>query len=362
MKAEFLQLAHTYKPGKHSLAGQYVSEKLDGQRAFWDGGITRGMPAAGVPWSNTAKDKHDFKSTGLWSRYGKVIHAPGWWLDKLPRMMLDGEMYAGRGKFQLVESVCRTSVGTSDWRPIKYMVFDSPPCRPMFADRDIENPNWVAKLRGMLTFAAPLIDFKCMGDVSGFQSRYEYLRDLLPRNEVVDVHQQHLLAFDTQKATREVGELLDSIVSNGGEGVILKSRSNIWSPVRAKDMLKWKPFHDLEATVVGYTTGRETDKGSKLLGLMGALICRIPKGEFKVSGFTDVERGLTENPASSVPYRDDMNSWTATGWAAAHPEEVCPDWISSIRFPRGSVVTIKYRETTDAGLPKEARYWRDFNA
>ncbi len=42
-RRELLQLAHTYKPDKHKIAGWYISEKLDGTRCFWDGGLTSGL-------------------------------------------------------------------------------------------------------------------------------------------------------------------------------------------------------------------------------------------------------------------------------------------------------------------------------
>ncbi|MCH7649284.1 MAG: hypothetical protein IIA83_11860 [Thaumarchaeota archaeon] len=32
--------------------------------------------------------------------------------------------------------------------------------------------------------------------------------------------------------------------------------------------------------------------------------------------------------------------------------------IYNPKFPRGSIVTYRYRESTDDGLPKEARFWR----
>src|SRR4051812_13731200 len=51
-RREFLQLADTYDAEKHDIAGFYISEKLDGTRCFWDGGISRGEPTASVPWAN----------------------------------------------------------------------------------------------------------------------------------------------------------------------------------------------------------------------------------------------------------------------------------------------------------------------
>ena len=113
LRREFLQLADHYDPHKHDVAGWFVSEKLDGTRCFWDGGITRGLPTEQVPWASiidpkTGQKKAKIKplSTGLWSRYGNPIMAPDWWLNQLPCCPLDGELWAGRGKFQLCRSIC----------------------------------------------------------------------------------------------------------------------------------------------------------------------------------------------------------------------------------------------------------------
>ena len=55
MRREFLQQAKTYK--NQNPAGWYVSEKLDGTRCFWDGGVTRGVPTESVPWANITHPK-----------------------------------------------------------------------------------------------------------------------------------------------------------------------------------------------------------------------------------------------------------------------------------------------------------------
>ena len=143
MNREYLQLAHVYKPDKHGIGGWYASEKLDGMRAYWDGGISRGKLTSQVPYANTAKD---FKrltppvASGLWSRYGKVIHAPDWFLDKLPENLpLDGELYMGVGRFQdLISCVKRYK---ADWEEVQYIVFDSPSDYYMFSPGKINNPN-----------------------------------------------------------------------------------------------------------------------------------------------------------------------------------------------------------------------------
>ncbi len=51
-----------------------MSEKLDGVRAFWTG-------------------------EQLYSKYGKVIHAPKRFVECLPKMNLDGELYINKGLF-----------------------------------------------------------------------------------------------------------------------------------------------------------------------------------------------------------------------------------------------------------------------
>jgi hypothetical protein len=125
MNREFLMLAKEFDPASHRIAHCYLSLKLDGQRAFWDGGISRGLPKPGIPWANNKKDeryKEPPVATGLWSRYGNVIHAPDWFLDDLPKgIFLDGELYAGRGKFQEARSIISTIVPNAEaWKVIKY--------------------------------------------------------------------------------------------------------------------------------------------------------------------------------------------------------------------------------------------------
>jgi len=117
-KREFLQLAHTYKPEKHGIAGHWTSDKLDGQRCFWDGGVSRGVPKKNVPWANTAKDaryKIQPIATGLWSRYGNVIHAPDAWLDALPRCFLDGELWSTNLSYrQEISSIIKKLIPDND--------------------------------------------------------------------------------------------------------------------------------------------------------------------------------------------------------------------------------------------------------
>jgi len=358
-KREFLQLAHTYNPKKHSINGWFISEKLDGMRGFWDGGITRGMPASAVPWANTAKDarlKVQPVATGLWSRYGHVIHAPAEWLAQLPGCPLDGELYAGRGNFQKLVSITKRMDFSGDWDNVEYKVFDMPPLATVFADGEIDVTNFKKRFSGIGGFLA---EHAPMGSGHGpgiqpnmpFMSRRNYIEALVKENDVVKVHVQTRLPMKTADAEAAILNFCNDVCDNGGEGVILKSPSSLYECERCHTMLKFKPFEDAEATVIGYNWGRETDKGSKLLGLMGSMVLRTKAGTFELSGFTDAERQM--NWVEPAGRRE-----TAYEFGTKYPGAKVPDTIQNPRFPRGSTVTYKFRELTDAGLPKEARYWR----
>lgn len=351
LKREYVQLAHTFDVRKHTPAGWFVSEKLDGQRAWWDGGVSRGVPASEVPYANTVKDARYITppiATGLWSRYGNVIHAPGWFLDNLPAYCLDGELWGGRGNFQITAATIKDLHPGTGWGYVKYMVFDVPLPQLLFADGDISVQGYKVNLRGCYDWwqkrckmpEAPYF-------MPSFESIYSFLCSKLRVNDNLQVHMQHRLPFSTPDALILLHKRLESITDQGGEGLILRKPSSLWETKRSYNILKVKKYLDAEATVIGYTTGRETDKGSKLLGLMGALITTFEGKRLELSGFTEAERVLY---GKNIVY--------AREWAINNPEKEVPDWIKNPLFPRGSQVTFRYRELTDDGIPKEARYWR----
>jgi DNA ligase-1 len=84
------------------LEGYWVSEKLDGVRAYWDG-------------------KH------LISRQGNHFNAPGWFVENFPSVPLDGELWIGRNQFEVVSGAVRKRVpDEGQWQKIQFMVFDMP--------------------------------------------------------------------------------------------------------------------------------------------------------------------------------------------------------------------------------------------
>lgn len=234
--------------------GFLVSEKLDGVRAYWDG-------------------EH------LYTRSGRRITAPDWFVADFPAQALDGELWAGRGRFEFVSGVVRSHKPVdSEWRQLSYQVFDLPGSPAVFEQR----------YRQLLALLNPLAS--------------DWVRPL----------QQVSLSSDA-----ELSEHLQAVVAAGGEGLMLHRKSALYEPVRSPHLLKYKPFQDAEAIVVGYSPGK-----GKYQGMVGALRVRTPDGrEFGIgSGLTDALR--TQPPAI------------------------------------GSQVTYRYNGYTNGGLPRFARFLR----
>jgi len=352
-KRHFLQQAHRHED-KHLIAGQYISEKLDGQRAFWDGGVTRGMNAVNIPWANTEKDKKIRVATGLWSRYGKPIHAPGWWLDQLPTFPLDGELWAGRGQFQKTRSiVSKHSPIDAEWAQVQYVVFDSPTLESVLYDSIIDWPQYKKDITGSLAFISNLGVPTKHHDLATYNEVFLFMQENVPQLlGSLQVHEQIRLHNNTEQAVRMQSNMLSQVLHLGGEGIVLRDPYAGYLPERCHTITKLKPYKSAEAMVTGYITGRQTDKGSKLRGLIGAIILNWNGKKFELSGFTQAERLLTDLDSEANGQQE------AFDWAWNNPEVECPSNISAVHFPRGTYLTFKYRELTDAGIPKEASYFR----
>jgi len=353
-KREFLLLAHPWDERKYGIGNWFVSEKLDGVRAIWDGGLTRGVPASEVPFANVEKDgryKVPPVATGLWTRYGKVIQAPAWWLDMLPDCPLDGELYAGRGRFQHVTATVKDLEPGPGWGDIRFAVFDSPRLGTVFADGVVAmGPRTKVLFRDVVQRLRADEVRQYTGPFERVLSR---LRDAEKQNEVFTLHPQEQLPAVTAQAVARVYERLDEVTAAGGEGLILRAPHSVWLPERSRQMLKVKKWRDAEGTVTGYVWGRRTELGSKLLGLMGALVVRTDEGKrLELSGFTDEERVMLRTGEWASPLED------ARAAGSLHAGEVVSPEYHNPRFPVGSRVTYRFREFTDGGVPKEARYWR----
>lgn len=218
-----LLLANIYQPDIQ-LHNYWISEKLDGVRAYWNG-------------------------ENLVSRQGNIFQAPKWFIAPLPKTALDGELWLGRGEFEVVSGlVRRQSPDKTDWQEIKFMVFDLPNHAGIFGQR---------------------------------------LKQL--KKIVAEINAPHIQLVDQFKVISHnvVMNKLDDVVEQGGEGLMLHSGSSLYKSGRSNDLLKLKKHFDAEAVVISHLPGK-----GKYEGMLGSMLVETPeKIRFKIgSGFSDAQK------------------------------------------------------------------------
>jgi DNA ligase-1 len=176
----------------------WISEKLDGVRALWDGKALR------------------FRS-------GRLIHAPAWFTAALPAHPLDGELWMGRGQFERVSAAVRREEALdAEWKTISYQIFEWPGRPGSFSDR-------IAALERSIA-----------------QANVPWLK-LIAQYRVAD--------RKTLKAR------LREVVSDGGEGLMLHRADAPWQTGRTDALLKLKLHQDAEAKVVAHLPGKGKYEG-----------------------------------------------------------------------------------------------------
>jgi DNA ligase-1 len=230
-----LLLANVWDPSIDP-TGWWMSEKYDGLRGYWDG-------------------------RQLWSRKGKLIHAPDYFLAELPRdIALDGELWIGRGQFEETTSTVLSETPDARWKSVHFMVFDAPQAK------------------------------------GTFEERMQFLQATLPkRNRFAKV-----VAQVRCKGTVQLLVERDRIVGLGGEGLMLRQPESEYEPARSPTLLKVKLYDDAEATVVAHQLGE-----GKFAGKLGSLRVRTDDGkEFSIgSGFTDAQRESPPSVGTVITYR-----------------------------------------------------------
>ncbi len=195
--APALLLAKAYR-GDIVLADYWLSEKLDGVRAYWNG-------------------------TQLLSRSGRIYHSPDWFTAGFPDTPLDGELWMGRGSFDTLSGIVRRqSPDTAQWRRVRYMVFDLPAAAGTFDQR-------LAQLRQL---------------IAELNSPY------------LAMVEQSRVATEAALMAR-----LDAVVRGGGEGLMLHRGSSRYRAARSDDLLKLKKHQDAEAVVVAHLPGEGKYRG-----------------------------------------------------------------------------------------------------
>lgn len=192
-----LLLAKVYSD-QEDLAQWWVSEKLDGVRAYWDG--------------------HH-----LISRQGNRFAAPAWFTAGFPDAPLDGELWMGRGTFdELSGTVRQQTPDDAQWRKVRYMVFDMPVPDLTFDER-------LARLTQLITEQG----------IGHLQLVKQY-----------KVNNEQALMND-----------LEQVVARGGEGLMLHRGTSLYRAARSDDLLKLKTYEDAEAVVIAHLPGKGKYQG-----------------------------------------------------------------------------------------------------
>jgi DNA ligase 1 len=231
-----LLLATVYRPGM-PLADYWVSEKYDGVRGYWDGRILR-------------------------TRGGETIAAPAWFTARWPDTPMDGELWAGRGRFSHAQSTARQQQpDDAAWRQMRFMVFDLPRHGGTFDER------------------LPALNALVAG-----------------------IGQPWVQAVPQQRVASDAAlrSLLQRTVRAGGEGLMLHRGASLYRSGRSDDLVKVKTHEDTEARVVAHLPGK-----GRHAGRMGALLVEMPSGQrFRLgAGFTEADRTHPPPVGSWVTYR-----------------------------------------------------------
>lgn len=341
---ELCMLAVNFDPAKHRSAGCFLSDKMDGMRVLWLP-HTKGRPIRDFPFANVDKKKAETNpiASGLWSRYGNPIFCPDWFTTGFLFQPLDGELYGGVGGFQKTMSAVKTYEPDHDaWRAVKFMVFDSPSYWQIFANGTINSNNY--KKRIVLTENIAALNLAVGYDkpdrMFDFQETYSLLKKFMKPTNFCELHEQRQLPFSTKAALEIIEARLEEVTNAGGEGLMIRHPASNWEPIRSIMLGKYKKLEDAEATIIGHRAGL-----GKHLGRLGSLQVRMGSTIFDLGGFTDEERMLSPSAAE---------------WAGNNPGDLLPLDLSvpCPEFPSQKVITFRYRELSDDGVPKEARYFR----
>ena len=195
----------------------WISEKLDGIRARWNGSV-------------------------LMTRNANIIHTPAWFVKDFPPQTLDGELWLARNSFEKTASIVLRKTPTEDWRNIKFMLFDLPEHKGTFTQR---------------------------------LTQLYYLADTIASPNV-QVIPQFKLANQSQLMHK-----LDEIVTQGAEGLMLNHQRAYYQDGRSAHLLKLKKHQDAEAKVIAHLPGKGKYKGllgSMLVELDNGLQFKIGSG------------------------------------------------------------------------------------
>ncbi len=182
---------------EQDVSGWWMSEKLDGVRAYWNG-------------------------QQLVSKHGNPFYPPPAFTVGLPSFPLEGELWGGRNTFAETVSIVRQQHPHSGWLQLRFAIFDVPEGEGAFSRRIKQAQNWFAL----------------------HPSPYAFVIEQLP-----------------VQSRDHVRSELSRIEALGGEGLVVRDPEAGYMAGRSSQILKVKNYSDAEATVVEWLPGKGKFRG-----------------------------------------------------------------------------------------------------
>lgn len=152
----------------------------------------------------------------LISRQGYPLNPPDYFIQDFPPFAIDGELFSERGKFEEISSIVR-SAQPKGWHKLKLQVFDVPNAQGNLIERLATLENY---LKQHPTLHIAIIEQIPIKDKAHLQQFYQ------------------------------------SVLEQGGEGVIVRNPNAGYIQGRSAQILKIKPVLDEECTVVAHHKGK----------------------------------------------------------------------------------------------------------
>lgn len=254
----------------------------------------------------------------FYSRTGKGFNAPEWFLVGMPSQktlkgrIIDGELWAGRENFQLMGTVRKKVPVPEEWHNIQFVVYDITNIEKGFTER-IKDLQKIVK-----------ITKEKWNTITKKNMEYPFNNLKCP------------ISFTEQKkitSHKMMDKFYEDIISNGGEGIMIKHPNSSYMNGRSSYMLKYKPAFDREAMIIDYKPGKPD---SKYDGMLGAFVC---KPLINCDTYMTIDE-------------DDDHIFTLSGM----DDKLRDNYEKT--HPKGTIITYECSGWTDKGIPRFARYLR----
>jgi len=222
--------------------GWYISEKLGGIRCLWNG-------------------------LEMWSKNGTQYNIPDYFVEKLPKSPLDGELYMERGTLSKCMMIVKKKATDPDynkeWNNMWFVVYDAPEAPGNFKQR-----------------LSLLKDY--------FGSRQETL--------YVRLHEQEIC-----RGRDDAQRQLEKIEKEGGEGIVLREPNSPYTKGRSKFVLEKRSHFEAFADVIEHIKGKSKNGAE----IVASLRVRTGDGkEFLINrGITDDIRQHPPAVGSQIVYK-----------------------------------------------------------